>query len=274
MTNSKNNGTAAKTATKKAAQPKNGNQSTKAEQSKKLHKNTTEEEKIFEIMAAEKELEETKATLENLELQKMTIVKNAEAQAKADKDDLEKLRLENLEIKTLKEQMAKNEKIFADAIKKQVEEVMQNAKTSFEEAAKKSKAELEKVDKARQEATETAAAAQEAARKIQENAELLKKELENSQKPTHSTAEEKLNRLQKANEISAMLERRKELFNSFKEATTGDEQDQFKIVFISSDGNKFDLAKSEIVNKLTTMTHEYMQNTIEETEKELLSFQI
>ena len=95
------------------------------------------------------------------------------------------------------------------------------------------KEENEKVKKAAAEATK--------------NAELLKTELEKAQKPTHATAEEKLNRLKKANDISLMLERRKQLFNEFQKATTGDEQEQFKIIFISSNGSEFELAKSEIV---------------------------
>ncbi|WP_338812724.1 hypothetical protein V9L05_15265 [Bernardetia sp. Wsw4-3y2] len=185
---------------------------------------------IYEVLAAEKELEETKAQLENVELENATLRANAKhadqdikKELEATKAEAEKLKLEILEIKTLKEE---NEKI------------------------KKQAAEQKK------------------------NAELLKTELQKAQKPTHATAEEKLNRLKKANDISIMLERRKQLFNEFQKATTGDEQEQFKIIFVSSNGSKFELAKNEIVSKLTDITHNYMQNTISETEQELLSYQI
>lgn len=223
MTNSKNakvatKNNASKTATKKVVE------------TKEALKNVNQDDMIYEILDREKQIEESQAQIENLELENAKLRANAkhadtsiQKELEATKADFEKLKLEILEIKTLKEE---NEKIKAQAAEEK------------------------------------------------KNAALLKTELEKAQKPTHATAEEKLNRLNKANDISLMLERRKQLFNEFQKATTGDEQEQFKIIFISSNGSEFELAKNEIVSKLTDITHNYMQNTISETEKELLAYQI
>lgn len=229
MLNSKNATVATKNNAKK-------NNATKTEAKNNAEKVVSKEDKdlVYEILAAEKEIEETKAQLENLELENATLRANAKhadtsiqkelETTKAEAEKLkEKLKIERLSIISVKEE---NEKIKAQAAEQK------------------------------------------------KNAELLKTELEKAQKPTHTTAEEKLNRLKKANDISLMLERRKQLFNEFQKATTGDEQEQFKIIFISSNGSEFELAKNEIVSKLTDITHNYMQNTISETEQELLSYQI
>lgn len=117
-------------------------------------------------------------------------------------------------------------------------------------------------------------AAQNATEEAEKTIQLLKKQLEEAQKPSHTTAEEKLNRLTKANEISAILERRKESFQAFQDATTGDEQDIFKVIFECSDSTRFALANPEIVNSLILKTRNFMQNSITETEKELLSYQV
>lgn len=168
--------------------------------------------------------------------------------------------VENLELENAK--LRANAKHADTSIQKELE--------ATKAEAEKLKLEILEIKTLKEENEKIKAQATEA----NKNAEFLKTELEKAQKPTHTTAEEKLNRLKKANDISFMLERRKQLFNEFQKATTGDEQDQFKITFQSSNGANFELAKSEIVTTLTKIAAEYMKKTISETEKELLSYQI
>lgn len=173
----------------------------------------------------------------------------------------------------LQKQLAELEKQNSELLKELEVEVLSNANVQQE-------AEKLEVENATLKANalhheqELKIAAQQAKEEVEKTIQLLKKELSESKKPTHKTAEEKLNRLNKANEISNILERKKELFKSFKAATTGDEQDQFKVIFQCSNGSNFPLANPEIIQKLTLITHEFMKSSISQSEQELLSYQV
>lgn len=201
-------------------------------------------------------VEQTKENLKSVKDEDMIYeILEREKQIEESQTQIENLELENAKLRA-------NAKHAGTSIQKELE--------ATKAEAEKLKLEILEIQVLREENEKIKAAAEEE----KKNAEILKTELEKAKKPTHTTAEEKLNRLKKANNISLMLERRQQLFTEFKAATTGDEQDQFKITFQSSNGANFELAKSEIVTTLTKMAAEYMQKTILETEQELLSYQI
>ncbi|WP_338814068.1 hypothetical protein V9L05_01340 [Bernardetia sp. Wsw4-3y2] len=92
--------------------------------------------------------------------------------------------------------------------------------------------------------------------------------------PTHATAEEKLNSLGKANEISELLKRKKQSYEEFTFATKADEREYVRVIFQRSESSKFPLGNPEITKTLIEKTKEFMLKSIEETEKELLMYQI
>ena len=122
---------------------------------------------------------------------------------------------------------------------------------------------------------ELQAATKEAKEEAQKHIKSLEKQLQEVKKPSHKTAEEKINRLEQANKIKSKLDLKLAMYESFSKATEGSDMDTFRITFEKPMSNeKFTLGNSDIIKDLISKTKEYMESSIDSFKKQLLSYQI